>query len=106
VPINKIPILDFMTVSYRYGATYTWNRRPFAVPDSLKLGNTIQNTNTHNINGSFNMISLYNKIPYFRRVNSGQTRAGKTGKTEDTSDSTKTKNKDNFKDIGELQGES
>lgn len=102
VPINKIPILDFMTVSYRYGATYTWNRRPFAIPDSLKLGNTIQNTNSHNINGSFNMISLYNKIPYFKRVNSGQTRAGKSGKTEDTSDSTKIKNKENFKDIGEF----
>ncbi|HWY12899.1 MAG TPA: cell surface protein SprA, partial [Bacteroidia bacterium] len=42
VPLNKIPILDFVTLSYRYGGTYTWNRRPFAADEII--GNTIQNT--------------------------------------------------------------
>ena len=70
VPLNKIPILDFSTVTYRYGGTYTWQRRPFAANDSI--GNTIQNTNTHNITGNFNMVTLYNKIPYFKKLNSNQ----------------------------------
>lgn len=109
VPINKIPILDFASLSYRYGGTYTWSRRPFAVVDSMNIGNTIQNTNTQNYTGTFNMISLYNKIPYFKRINSGQSKAGKGLKGNEKNnapvDSNKTesfKNSDNFKDIGEF----
>jgi cell surface protein SprA len=71
VPINKIPIFDFVSsLSYRYGGSYTWTRMPFAIPDSLSIGNTIQNTNTHNVNASLSMTTLYNKIPYFKRLNS------------------------------------
>lgn len=99
VPINKIPILDFVNLSYRYGGTYTWNRRPFAAADSL--GNTIQNTNTHNYTANLNMISFYNKIPYFRRINSGQSKAPKNNTNVDK-DSSGTKNSENFKDIGEF----
>lgn len=106
VPINKIPILDFVTLSYRYGATYTWNRRPFAATEVI--GNTIQNTNTHNYQANLSMLSLYNKIPYFRKVNSGQAgnaiKGGKS-KTKSDKDSTandKTLNKENFSDIAEF----
>lgn len=101
VPINKIPILDFMNLTYRYGATYSWTRRPFAAVDSL--GNTIQNTNSHNYTANMNMISLYNKIPYFRRVNSGQSKPGKTStKTSNEIDSLKPEGTNNFKDISEF----
>lgn len=44
------------------------HEKPFA---RKSVGNTIQNTNTKNLNGTFNMMTLYNKIPYFRRVNTG-----------------------------------
>ncbi len=76
VPINKIPILDFMSLTYRYGGTYTWNRKPFATDDLDYIGNTIQNTNTQNYTANMNMISLYNKVPYFRKINSGIPTAG------------------------------
>jgi cell surface protein SprA len=68
IPINKIPIFDFINASARYSASYTWTRRPFAQEE---IGNTIQNTNTKSINGTFNMTTLYNKIPYFRKINTG-----------------------------------
>lgn len=67
VPLNKIPILDFAKLNYTYGGTYTWTRRPFAANDSI--GNTIQNTRTHKFTADFRMITLYNKIPYFRKIN-------------------------------------
>ena len=71
VPINKIPIFDFIsTLSYRYSGSYTWTRMPFAIPDSLNIGNTIQYTNSHNATANLNMTMLYNKIPYFKRLNS------------------------------------
>ncbi len=68
IPINKIPIFDFINATARYSTSYTWTRRPFA---QEQVGNTIQNTNTKNLNGTFNMMTFYNKIPYFRRVNTG-----------------------------------
>ncbi len=102
VPINKIPILDFATLTYRYGGTYSWVRRPFAATDSI--GNTIQNTNSHNITANFNLLTLYNKIPYFKRVNSGQLNSPKPSKEAAKSkialtDSTNPKKNENFKDI-------
>lgn len=113
VPINKIPILDFTTLTYRFGGTYSWTRRPFAAADTI--GNTIQNTNTHNITANFNLVTLYNKIPYFKRVNTGQYKNNtkgnsKNGEKEKVSkdgkgasialtDSTNPKKSENFKDI-------
>lgn len=102
VPINKIPVLDFATLTYRFGGTYSWMRRPFAAADSI--GNTIQNTNSHNITANFNMLTLYNKIPYFKRVNSGQQKSGKVSKEAAKSsisltDSTNPKKNESFKDI-------
>ncbi|MBL7919619.1 MAG: cell surface protein SprA [Bacteroidia bacterium] len=107
VPINKIPILDFTTVTYRFGGTYTWLRRPFAATDSI--GNTIQNTNSHNITGNFNMVQLYNKIPYFKKLNSNQNKnpnnnnkGGKGATASSTPTDTTKKKESNFKDIGEF----
>lgn len=68
IPFNKIPILDFINASARFSGTYTWTRRPFAAE---QVGNTIQNTNTKNLNGTLNMTTLYNKIPFFKKINNG-----------------------------------
>jgi cell surface protein SprA len=97
IPINKIPIFDFVNASARYSTTYNWTRRPFA---QEAVGNTIQNTNTKNLNGTFNMGTLYNKIPYFRKINSGGLKPKAIDKTK--KDSTKLKLDNNVKDIGEF----
>ena len=66
IPINKLPLLDFTTASVRYTGTYNWLRAPFGA-DSL--GNTIQNSAALQWTGQVNMVTLYNKIPYFKRIN-------------------------------------
>lgn len=100
LPINKIPIFDFVNSSVKYGSTYTWTRRPFAQEE---IGNSIQNTNTRSANVALTMPTLYNKIPYFRKINTGSNgKAGGKGPkaSEQKNDSTK---KDNsVKDIGEF----
>lgn len=68
IPINKVPLLDFTSASVRYTGTYNWTRAPFKA-DSL--GNIIQNSRVVQWTGQMNMITLYNKIPYFKRVNQG-----------------------------------
>jgi cell surface protein SprA len=103
IPINKIPIFDFVNATARYSTSYTWTRRPFA---QETVGNTIQNTNTKNLNGTFNMMTLYNKIPYFRKINIGG-KPGVTKKTvekpKDAKDSAKVEPAgESLKDIGEF----
>ncbi len=70
IPLNKIPIFDFISATtYKYTSSYQWQRRPFA---NDSIGNTINNNRQQNINMTLNMTSLYNKVPYFKRINTGQ----------------------------------
>ena len=65
-PLKKIPVLSFINLTTKYQTTFDWQRAPLT-QDSL--GNTIQNSRNISWNGSFNMKTLYNKVPYFRKVN-------------------------------------
>jgi len=71
IPINKVPLLDFTTASVRYTGTYNWTRAPFKA-DSL--GNVIQNSRVIQWTGQMNMVTLYNKIPYFKKINQNANR--------------------------------
>src|ERR1019366_7108231 len=70
IPVNKLPFLDFTKASVKYTGTYNWTRSPvFAtqtVPDTL--GNTIQNSRVIAWTGELNMITIYNRIPFFKRI--------------------------------------
>jgi cell surface protein SprA len=68
VPINKIPLFKWVNLTAIYAAGYEWRT---AAPATPELGNDIQNSQSASLVGQFNMISLYDKIPYFRKVNSG-----------------------------------
>lgn len=65
-PINKIPLLDWITITTRYSAGYEWQRAAFG-QDSL--GNIIQNSRNVNWSGQFNFTILYNKVPFLKKVN-------------------------------------
>lgn len=83
VPINKLPLLDWVTLTARYNATYDWHTGP-QFPDSsnINLGNRIQNSNTGQLNGQLNLVNLYNKIGYLRDVNQ-KSRSGNLGKEQE-----------------------
>jgi cell surface protein SprA len=84
VPINKLPLLDWVNVSSRYNGTYNWQAGPL-LPDtsSINLGNTIRNSNTIQLNSQFNMNSLYNKVGFLKRINQ-QSRGGQQEKEFET----------------------
>ncbi|MEO5572563.1 MAG: cell surface protein SprA [Bacteroidia bacterium] len=76
VPLNKIPITDWMSVNLRYGFDYHWTASSL-VYDPLNnnaprinpvLGNTIQNSNSKQLNGTVTFTTLYNKIPLFKKL--------------------------------------
>jgi cell surface protein SprA len=69
--------LDWITLNAKYGGTYDWMAGPLPLPTVLPNGqvgvinvaNTIQNSNTKQLNGQFNMTTLYNKVPFLKRIN-------------------------------------
>ena len=70
VPINKIPFLDWTSVNARYNATYNWDAGPMLKKDSeYDLGNNIRNSSTIQLNGQANMVNLYNKVGFLKKIN-------------------------------------
>ncbi|NBV04123.1 MAG: cell surface protein SprA, partial [Cytophagia bacterium] len=69
VPINKLPLMDFMNIAYQYQANYEWIAAPLA---AVNLGNTIQNSRTQRINTNITMNTLYNKWAFLRKVLANQ----------------------------------
>lgn len=62
VPINKVPMLDWVRVNTRYSTSYDWLAiKPFTA-DSI--GNTIQNKQTQQVNFDFQMNTLYRKVKF------------------------------------------
>lgn len=66
VPINKIPLLNWISLNARYASTFRWEASPRSIQSIM--GNTIENSNTININGSARMTNLYNKSAFLRKI--------------------------------------
>jgi cell surface protein SprA len=66
-PFSKIPVLDFLTGSVNYNATYKWDRG--ATVDDVSMGNSIANQASWTADGRINFESLWNKIPFVKDVN-------------------------------------
>ncbi len=62
IPINKIPLLSFVKSSYSYTADFDWMG---SSPDYTdKIGNIIQNANTHNLSVDLDMKKFYKEIGF------------------------------------------
>ncbi|MEG2665991.1 MAG: cell surface protein SprA, partial [Bacteroidales bacterium] len=67
LPINKIPILDWINANASYGSIYRWEAGPLATQE--RLGNTISNNLNLSATGSVNLVGLYNKVPFLKKIN-------------------------------------
>lgn len=68
LPLNKLPILDWMNADAQYTSNYSWQRGTL-LEDSTTLGNTIASNRTYTINSTWNMEQLYNHIPFLKKTN-------------------------------------
>jgi len=68
LPLNKLPILDWLNSDASYNATYNWVRGA-ELDDGSTLGNTITSNRNLNINGALNLEMLYNHSPFLKKVN-------------------------------------
>jgi len=74
VPLNKLPLTDWITATLNYTTAYEWQRAPLA---QNELGNSIQNSNNKSINGQINMVTLYNKVGYLQKINQKYSNTGR-----------------------------
>ncbi|NTW32897.1 MAG: cell surface protein SprA, partial [Bacteroidetes bacterium] len=84
IPINKISWFNWVTASAKYTGIYNWTAAPLSTEF---LGNTIENSNSKQLNGTFNFTNLYNKVGYLKKLN--QNKSGSS--TSKTSTSVKGK---------------
>ncbi len=122
LPINKFPILSWVTATGSYTGNYTWNAAPLERQDDgsftqSSFGNTVQNSQNWQINGNANLTQLYNKVPFLKKINQNQRRSAgarkaaaksksnkaKAGGKENVPDSLKTD--ENKPNIGKIIGE-
>ena len=68
LPINLLPVFDWITSDASYNATYNWTRGT-DLEDGTSLGNTIANNRQLNINGQLNLEKLYNHVPFLKKTN-------------------------------------
>ncbi len=69
LPINKIPLFNWINTSAQYSATYRYGAPAYSI---RKMGGEIENSNTKVLNGTANLVNLYNKIGYLKNLNQGQ----------------------------------
>lgn len=89
LPLSKLPITDWITVNAKYSAGYDWQRAPFGQDT---LGSIIQNSRNVSLNGQLNFVTLYNKIPFLKKINQ---KANGTGTKNHNKPSVIPKNIDN-----------
>lgn len=76
IPLNKIPVLEFVNAQYSYTSNFEWQREGDAVQQVAgEEINTVQNANTHNITAELSMQRFYDYIGLKKR--SGKTTASK-----------------------------
>lgn len=68
LPLNKLPLFDWLTADASYNATYNWTRGA-ELEDGTSMGNTISNSRNITGNTRLNMETLYNHIPFLKQVN-------------------------------------
>ncbi len=66
IPIDKIPFLNFVKADYAYTADFDWQVTSQDNSINDRIGNVIQNANTHNLNTTFTFEKFYKKLNFER----------------------------------------
>lgn len=67
LPLNKLPIFEWLTADASYSGTYNWQRGNNI--NGANFGNNISNKRNVTIKGTMNFEKLYNLVPYLEETN-------------------------------------
>ncbi len=63
LPLNKLPLFDWLTADFAYNGTYNWTRGT-DLEDGSTMGNNISNSSSKTYNARLNLETLYNHVPW------------------------------------------
>ena len=67
LPLNKMPIFEWLTADASYSGTYNWQRGNSV--SGVNFGNNIANKRNVTLKGTLNFEKLYNLVPYLEETN-------------------------------------
>ena len=82
LPLNLLPIFNWLNADANYQANYGWQRGT-DLEDGTSLGNSISSNRTLSINTTWSLEKLYNLSPFLKKAND---RFNKTGKAQKKTD--------------------
>lgn len=70
LPLNKIPIFDWLNADLRYGINYTWLSNSKGITDTKgePLGNFLSNARDRSIDARADLTRLYRKSKFFKKI--------------------------------------
>ena len=68
LPLNLLPVFDWVNTDASYSSNYSWERG-MEDENGNSYGNTINTHRELTLNGSFNLVKLYNHVPFLKKVN-------------------------------------
>ena len=75
IPINKLPLMDWVTASANYTGTYRWTASSRSTQSIM--GNVNENEAMFQLNGNADLTKLYNKVPYFKQITTPKRSSGR-----------------------------
>ena len=68
LPLHLLPALVWLRSDATFNSTYSWVRGT-DLEDGTSLGNTISNNRQLQLNGNFDLVRLYNLVPFLKKAN-------------------------------------
>ncbi|HEX3024823.1 MAG TPA: cell surface protein SprA, partial [Chitinophagaceae bacterium] len=81
LPLNKMPLTDWIMAHYIYGTSYNWIG---ASRLAISLGNTLENSQENSFTGDMDFTRLYNKSKWLRALDMQQPKNSNTNKNNAT----------------------
>ncbi|MBR1593749.1 MAG: cell surface protein SprA [Alloprevotella sp.] len=100
LPINKLPLFDWLTTDVSYRSTYNWTRGA-ELESGTSMGHTIANSRDMGGNLRLNMETLYNHVNFLKETNKKFASSSRSSTKKKTDDD----NKKNFEKEIELKAD-
>lgn len=68
LPLDRLPLTDWMTGDVRFASSYSWDRG-VSLAEGVEMGHTVSNQRSIDLNGRFNLEILYNKVKFLKEAN-------------------------------------
>ncbi|WP_167267074.1 T9SS outer membrane translocon Sov/SprA [Dyadobacter arcticus] len=75
LPLDKIPLVDWMTADYKHSVAYQYQANALGLKDTtgLPFGDIIRNSRERGVTGKVDFVLLYNKLRYLKFANTPST---------------------------------